>query len=90
MPQNPTFPNSNSNRIKGLHENQPRLNNLSLLICNLLIKRKTLLQINNNLVCCVSRFAEKAVLGHFILLALLWLFRDPKFMKGWAIIFEKE
>jgi len=22
------------------------------------------------------------------LLALLWLFRDPKFMKGWAIIFE--
>jgi len=35
-------------------------------------------------------FAEKAVLGHFILLALLWLFRDPKFMKGWAIIFEKD
>lgn len=38
----------------------------------------------------VSRFAEKAVLGHFILLALLWLFRDPKFMKGWAILFKKE
>lgn len=35
-------------------------------------------------------FAEKAVLGHFILLALLWLFRDPKFMKGWSIIFEKD
>ncbi|XP_078363499.1 solute carrier family 13 member 2-like [Oculina patagonica] len=34
-------------------------------------------------------FAEKAVLGHFILLALLWLFRDPKFMEGWSIIFEK-
>ena len=37
----------------------------------------------------ISRFAEKAVLGHFILLALLWLFRDPRFMKGWAIIFEE-
>lgn len=35
-------------------------------------------------------FAEKAVLGHFILLALLWLFRDPKFMKGWAILFKKD
>lgn len=35
-------------------------------------------------------FAEKAVLGHFILLGLLWLFRDPKFMKGWAIIFKKD
>ncbi|XP_078363152.1 Na(+)/citrate cotransporter-like isoform X1 [Oculina patagonica] len=34
-------------------------------------------------------FAEKAVLVHFVLLALLWLFRDPKFMKGWAIIFEE-
>ncbi|PFX31726.1 Solute carrier family 13 member 2 [Stylophora pistillata] len=34
-------------------------------------------------------FAEKAVLGHFILLALLWLFREPKFMEGWSIIFEK-
>ena len=38
----------------------------------------------------LCRFAEKAVLAHFILLALLWLFRDPKFIKGWAIIFEKE
>ncbi|CAH3110521.1 unnamed protein product [Porites lobata] len=35
-------------------------------------------------------FAEKAVLGHFIMLALLWLFRDPKFIKGWSIIFEKD
>lgn len=34
-------------------------------------------------------FAEKAVLGHFTLLALLWLFREPKFMKGWSIIFEE-
>lgn len=35
------------------------------------------------------RFAEKAVLGHFILLALLWLFREPKFMDGWSIAFKK-
>ncbi|KAK3731052.1 hypothetical protein QZH41_019211, partial [Actinostola sp. cb2023] len=35
-------------------------------------------------------FAEKGVLVHFILLALLWLFRDPKFMPGWAIIFKKD
>lgn len=34
-------------------------------------------------------FAEKAVLGHFILLALLWLFREPKFITGWAIVFQK-
>lgn len=34
-------------------------------------------------------FAEKAVLGHFILLALMWLFREPKFITGWAIIFQK-
>ncbi|XP_029184600.2 solute carrier family 13 member 5-like isoform X1 [Acropora millepora] len=34
-------------------------------------------------------FAEKAVLGHFILLALMWLFREPKFITGWAVIFQK-
>ncbi|XP_068749614.1 Na(+)/citrate cotransporter-like isoform X2 [Montipora capricornis] len=34
-------------------------------------------------------FAETAVLVHFVLLALLWLFREPKFIKGWSIIFEK-
>ena len=33
------------------------------------------------------RFAEWAVLGHFILLILLWLTRDPKFVSGWSIIF---
>ncbi|EDO42123.1 predicted protein, partial [Nematostella vectensis] len=31
-------------------------------------------------------FAEIAVLVHFIMLALLWLFRNPKFMKGWSAI----
>ncbi|XP_048581960.1 solute carrier family 13 member 2 [Nematostella vectensis] len=34
-------------------------------------------------------FAEIAVLVHFIMLALLWLFRDPKFMKGWSVIFPE-
>ncbi|XP_028417882.1 solute carrier family 13 member 5-like, partial [Dendronephthya gigantea] len=33
-------------------------------------------------------FAEITVLIHFIILALLWLFRDPKFIDGWAIIFK--
>ncbi|XP_048582686.1 solute carrier family 13 member 5 isoform X2 [Nematostella vectensis] len=34
-------------------------------------------------------FAEHAVLGHFVVLALLWLSRDPKFMPGWAVMFAK-
>nr|XP_006814711.1 PREDICTED: solute carrier family 13 member 5-like [Saccoglossus kowalevskii] len=32
-------------------------------------------------------WAEKAVLGHFILLAFLWLSRDPKFAPGWVSAF---
>ncbi|XP_002733305.1 Na(+)/citrate cotransporter-like [Saccoglossus kowalevskii] len=32
-------------------------------------------------------WAEKAVLGHFTLLALLWLARDPKFAPGWVTAF---
>ena len=35
------------------------------------------------------RFAEVALIIHFITLALLWLFRDPKFIDGWAIVFKK-
>ena len=35
----------------------------------------------------IFRFAEKAVLGHFVLVALLWLLRDPKFIPGWASFF---
>ncbi|CAB3999628.1 solute carrier family 13 member 5-like [Paramuricea clavata] len=34
-------------------------------------------------------FAEIAVLVHFVIMALLWLFRDPKFIKGWSILFTK-
>ena len=34
-------------------------------------------------------FAEKGVLAHFIILALLWIVRDPKFIPGWSAIFEK-
>lgn len=35
------------------------------------------------------RFAEVVILCHFIILAFLWLLRDPKFIDGWAIAFEK-
>ncbi|XP_077984149.1 Na(+)/citrate cotransporter-like isoform X2 [Glandiceps talaboti] len=34
-------------------------------------------------------WAEAAVLGHFIVLACLWLTRDPKFAPGWGIAFTK-
>ncbi|XP_070553681.1 Na(+)/citrate cotransporter-like [Ptychodera flava] len=34
-------------------------------------------------------WAEGAVLCHFIILALLWLTRDPKFAPGWVIAFRK-
>ena len=33
-------------------------------------------------------FAEKAVLVHFVILALLWAVRDPKFVSGWSAIFK--
>ncbi|XP_033119854.1 solute carrier family 13 member 2-like [Anneissia japonica] len=33
-------------------------------------------------------FAEKAVLGHFVVLMLLWLTRDPKFISGWSVLFK--
>jgi hypothetical protein len=35
------------------------------------------------------RFPEIAVLVHFVILALLWLFRDPKFIDGWSILFTE-
>ncbi|KAK2168728.1 hypothetical protein NP493_1219g00000 [Ridgeia piscesae] len=35
-------------------------------------------------------FAEKAVLIHFILLALLWFTRNPGFVKGWAVLFKSK
>ncbi len=34
-------------------------------------------------------FAEKAVLVHFIALALLWLSREPEFVPGWASLFAE-
>ncbi|XP_077984277.1 Na(+)/citrate cotransporter-like [Glandiceps talaboti] len=34
-------------------------------------------------------WAEGAVLGHFIVLACLWLTRDPKFAPGWVVGFPK-
>ncbi|XP_046861707.1 solute carrier family 13 member 5-like isoform X1 [Xenia sp. Carnegie-2017] len=34
-------------------------------------------------------FAEVTVLIHFVTLTLLWLFRDPKFIDGWSILFRK-
>lgn len=33
-------------------------------------------------------FHETAVLGLFISMVLLWMFRDPHFMKGWSHIFH--
>ena len=36
------------------------------------------------------RYAEVLVLILFILLALLWLFREPKFIPGWGSFFESE
>ena len=33
-------------------------------------------------------FAEIATLIHFVLLAVLWLTREPEFMPGWAVLFE--
>ena len=38
--------------------------------------------------CC--RYAEVLVLVMFILLALLWLFREPKFIPGWGSFFESD
>ncbi|XP_078495927.1 Na(+)/citrate cotransporter-like [Ciona intestinalis] len=32
-------------------------------------------------------FGEKAVLAHFVILTVLWLTRDPKFITGWKDIF---
>jgi len=32
-------------------------------------------------------FAEYAVFGHFLALVLCWIFRDPKFIPGWAALF---
>uniref|UniRef100_H2Y7R5 Citrate transporter-like domain-containing protein n=1 Tax=Ciona savignyi TaxID=51511 RepID=H2Y7R5_CIOSA len=34
-------------------------------------------------------FGELAVLGHFVVLAILWLTRDPKFVSGWKEIFPR-
>ncbi|KAK3083723.1 hypothetical protein FSP39_002021 [Pinctada imbricata] len=34
-------------------------------------------------------FAEKAVIGHFILLVLLWFTLEPEFVPGWGSLFRK-
>ncbi|XP_054756074.2 Na(+)/citrate cotransporter-like [Lytechinus pictus] len=34
-------------------------------------------------------FAEWAILGHFVVLVILWLARDPKFVSGWSVGFLK-
>jgi di/tricarboxylate transporter len=34
------------------------------------------------------RYAEVVVLSLFVLLALLWLFREPRFIPGWASVFR--
>ncbi|CAI8047247.1 Solute carrier family 13 member 3 [Geodia barretti] len=34
------------------------------------------------------KYAEVVVLGLFVLLALLWLFREPRFIPGWASVFR--
>ncbi|KAK3084904.1 hypothetical protein FSP39_021163 [Pinctada imbricata] len=34
-------------------------------------------------------FAEKAVLGHFVILVLLWFTREPEFFPGWASLFKE-
>lgn len=39
---------------------------------------------------CVCRYAEVLILVIFILLALLWLTREPKFIPGWGKIFQTE
>lgn len=36
----------------------------------------------------VFSFDERVVLFLFILLALLWLFREPKVIPGWSLLFE--
>ncbi|GIY94865.1 hypothetical protein CEXT_424511 [Caerostris extrusa] len=36
------------------------------------------------------RFHESAVLCLFVLLVLLWTFREPKFMSGWADLISTE
>ncbi len=38
----------------------------------------------------VCRYAEVLLLVMFLLLILLWLFREPRFIKGWGIIFRQE
>ena len=38
--------------------------------------------------CC--SFAEKAVAGHFIILAMLWLGRDPQVFPGWSDLLGAE
>jgi len=35
-------------------------------------------------------FQQMAVLGHFIILVLLWFFREPRFMPGWGDLFLEE
>lgn len=34
-------------------------------------------------------FAEIAVMGHLVVLVLLWLTKDPKFMPGWGTLFRE-
>jgi hypothetical protein len=40
--------------------------------------------------CRSCRYAEVLILVIFILLALLWLTREPKFIPGWGHIFQTE
>ena len=37
-----------------------------------------------------ARYAEVVVLVLFVLLALLWLFREPRFIPGWASVFRSD
>lgn len=48
-----------------------------------------LAQTNYSRILLLYSFAEIVVLCHFVVLAFLWLLRDPKFIPGWAIVFEK-
>ena len=39
---------------------------------------------------CGCRYAEKLLVFMFVLLVLLWLFREPRFIKGWGVIFKEQ
>ncbi|GFY60073.1 hypothetical protein TNIN_73701, partial [Trichonephila inaurata madagascariensis] len=55
---------------QGFHSFKPRIS------FGLVVNRKCL---NSH-----DRFHESAVLCLFVILVLLWIFREPKFIRGWA------